>query len=65
MANPDVESLRQRLAWLDTETCPCKHARKPIGLLYGISMGDGWVRLTTEPDCPHHGVQTPIRRAVR
>jgi hypothetical protein len=22
---------------------------------YGVSYGKGWVRLTTEPGCPHHG----------
>jgi hypothetical protein len=37
------------------DRCTCEYEFKGLGRLYGISMGKGWVRLTTEPDCPHHG----------
>jgi hypothetical protein len=37
------------------DRCPCEYAWKSLGRLYGVSFGKGWVRLTTEPDCPHHG----------
>lgn len=38
--------------------CTCPSAYKSLGRLYGISMGMGWVRLTTDPKCPHHGQGT-------
>lgn len=44
------------------DKCTCDYAFKGLGRLYGVSMGKGWVRLTTEPDCPHHGTARLARR---
>lgn len=35
--------------------CTCSYEWKPLGRLYGIGMGVGWVRLDTDTDCPRHG----------
>lgn len=35
--------------------CSCTYEWRPLGKLYGISMGHSWVRLNDEPDCPWHG----------
>lgn len=35
--------------------CGCRYEWKSLGILYGISMGTGWVRVTTEPTCTEHG----------
>jgi len=35
--------------------CPCEYEWKSLGVLYGISMGKGWVRISTDPTCLHHG----------
>lgn len=37
--------------------CRCRSAYKSIGRLDGITMGKGWVRMDTHPDCPHHGTK--------
>lgn len=34
--------------------CTCKFGERPLGRLYGVSMGKGMVRLTTAKDCPVH-----------
>jgi hypothetical protein len=34
--------------------CTCPLGLKPLGRLHDVSMGNGWVRLTTDPNCPHH-----------
>ena len=47
--------LARWLAWLGTGDCLCPHEWKSLGHLYGVSMGKGWVRMDTHPDCPHHG----------
>lgn len=50
------ESLRRWVTFVcKDDKCTCDYAFKSLGRLYGVSMGKGWVRLTTEPDCPHHG----------
>jgi hypothetical protein len=50
------EGLRRWILYVDKDDkCTCEYAYKSLGLLYGVSMGAGWVRLTTEPGCPHHG----------
>jgi hypothetical protein len=36
------------------DRCTCDYAWKALGTLYGVSFGNGWVRMTTGPDCPHH-----------
>lgn len=52
------ESLARWLDWLYAKSgkpCRCEHAYKNLGRLYGVSMGKGWVRTTTNPQCAHHG----------
>lgn len=51
------DSLRRWLKWVDILDCPCAFDWQSIGILHGVSMGKGWVRVTTEPDCPHHGTK--------
>lgn len=34
--------------------CTCPYDYRPLGRLYGISMGKDWLRTSTEPACPHH-----------
>lgn len=43
------------------ERCTCPHEIQGLGLLYGISLGRGWVRLDDDPDCPHHGRHGDVR----
>lgn len=46
------ESLRRWAVYVNgDDLCTCEHAYKSLGQGYG----KGWVRLTTEPECPHHG----------
>lgn len=57
------ESLRRSVTYYQgDDRCTCDYAFKSLGRLYGVGMGKGWVRLSTEPDCPHHGA---ARLAVR
>lgn len=49
--------LVRDLEWLGLLDCTCSHAFKGLGILHGVSMGKGWVRMTTEPECPHHGTE--------
>jgi hypothetical protein len=59
LTDPDCpESLRRWKAWLAILDCPCASEWQSLGTLYRMSMGKGWVRVTTEPDCPHHGPKT-------
>lgn len=34
--------------------CGCPYEWKSLGKLYGISMGEGWVRLGDAPGCAEH-----------
>jgi hypothetical protein len=55
MRGVDDDGLRKNLVYAcGDDRCTCEYAWKAYGRLYGISMGDGWVRMTTEPGCPHH-----------
>lgn len=68
--NPDSppkadRSLAASLAWLKTPDCPCPHDWKSYGTLDRISMGMGWVRMRTDPACPHHGESRPEPRPPR
>lgn len=54
MTGPNV-TLEHHLADVRAEGCTCPHAWKALGILYGISMGKGWVRLDDARDCPVHG----------
>lgn len=53
--DPGPEALARHLRWLKIEDCPCPMAWKSLGVLYGVSMGHGWVRMGTDPQCRHHG----------
>lgn len=47
--------LDEHLKWLyPDEPCICPHEIQRLGRLYGINMGEGWVRLSTTKGCPHH-----------
>ncbi len=35
-------------------TCGCRYQWKNYGRLYGIDMGDGWVRMDTAAECTEH-----------
>jgi hypothetical protein len=48
------EPLADWLAYLGKQDCICPWQWKGLGVLYGQSFGKGWVRMTTEPDCPAH-----------
>lgn len=50
-----AETLDSWLRFLRIEDCPCSYEWQALGRLYGISMGSGWVRITTDPTCRHHG----------
>lgn len=52
------EPLVATLAWLALTHCRCDWAWRSYGKLYGISMGKGWVRTTTSPQCKHHRTET-------
>lgn len=49
------ESLDANLAFYNIVGCKCEYAWKGLGMLEGINMGKGWVRITTHPHCPVHG----------
>lgn len=34
--------------------CTCDLQWRALGVLYGVSMGHGWVRVITAPDCEAH-----------
>lgn len=68
------ESLRRHLDWLygpggvypGNVPCRCDHAYKSFGRWPdGISAGEGWMRTTTHPDCPHHGTKAEKERRER
>lgn len=48
------ETLADWLAWLGASDCTCEHRWRGLGVLYGVSFGNGWVRVTDNPGCPHH-----------
>ena len=55
---PDLTSEEQHRRWLFGDVpCRCDHAIRPLGVLHDLQMGDGWVRITTHPDCPWHGTK--------
>jgi hypothetical protein len=49
------ESLARWLDFLKTPDCSCPYEWRGIGILYGVSFGKGWVRMSTDPACQHHG----------
>lgn len=63
VAPDSKEGLARWLAFLGTSDCPCPSAWKSLGILYGVSMGKGWVRMETDPACRHHGKGTQASHA--
>ena len=55
-ATPDAIIAR------DWPGCACPWNWSAIGTLYGISLGYGWTRKTTDPKCPHHGDEAEAAR---
>jgi hypothetical protein len=57
----DLRAIMTDLPVVDPTTgpvdpdCSCPFEWKGLGILYGISMGKGWVRMSDDPKCPHHG----------
>ncbi len=45
--------------------CKCAHAIRSLGRQDGINMGKGWVRITTHPECAHHGTKAEAERKAR
>jgi hypothetical protein len=56
--------LQRWLKWLGTPDCTCKSQWKSLGRLYGVSMGKGWVRVSTDPACIHHNEKDLVRAKV-
>jgi len=54
MAHEIAASLARDLDWLQIPDCTCPFEWKGLGVLYGVSFGKGWVRMSTDPACPHH-----------
>lgn len=52
-------TLERHLAEVHLEDCTCPHEWKGLGILYGISFGEGWVRVTDGAACPVHGSVKP------
>lgn len=44
---------------------PCGYRWGGFGRLDGIDMGDGWIRTSTDPACPEHGIEAEKARAIR
>ena len=55
MADQPQDSLSKWMAYLQIGDCPCRFEWKSLGRLYKVNMGKGWIRMNTNPDCPHHG----------
>lgn len=51
----EPEPITEHLARCGTPDCTCPSEWKSLGILYGVGMGNGWVRTDSSPDCPHHG----------
>lgn len=49
------DHLDSWLEFLEIDDCPCEYEWESLRRLYGVDCGKGWVRITTEPDCPEHG----------
>ncbi len=57
--------LDKWLTFLDGISCKCQYAWRSMGRLHGIGMGKGWVRITTHPNCPEHGIEAEAARRAR
>jgi hypothetical protein len=66
IAPDSIESLQEWLAWLHPGVkCKCTYDYKSLGLLHGVSMGKGWLRMSTHPQCPVHSLCQGYTKAVR
>ena len=62
MTEPEDDLPEHKVMYWTDETrpkhmknpCTCPHGWRSYGRLYGVSMGKGWVRLSTTPNCPEH-----------
>lgn len=54
MSTPGDVELAEHHWRQGTAGCLCDYRYGSYGRLYGISMGEGWIRTNTHPDCPHH-----------
>jgi len=50
---------------LPLKDCTCPHGERPLGVLYGVNMGRGTVRLSTTKDCPIHDACQRFTKAHR
>ena len=55
------EGFEPKPDWAAGCTCPLGY--RGLGVLYGISLGNGWIRLRDAPDCPIHGDSAIVRTA--
>lgn len=56
MSEIDVaEDMARHMVYAHCTGCICRLEWKSLGRLDRVHMGKGWVRMTTEPECPHHG----------
>lgn len=53
-----TDSLADWMDFLALRHCTCEWGWQSLGRLYGVSFGKGWVRLSTNPECRHHGQET-------
>jgi len=68
VAPDSLEALEQWNNFLypdPAKPCICLSDYKGLGRFYGVDMGKGWVRVTTHPDCLHHGTQAERERWER
>lgn len=42
-------------------TCGCPYRWGSYGKLYGISMREGWIRVSTHPKCKEHDPKRPLQ----
>jgi hypothetical protein len=47
-------TVEQHKTWLKIANCTCPFAWRSLGRLHGVTMGHGWVRMSTDRACPHH-----------
>lgn len=51
----ESRALASWMEWLDITGCTCPIEWRRVGRLHGVDMGYGWIRMNTDPACPHHG----------
>lgn len=61
----DDHSFASWLAWVGIQTCTCDFRYANLGRLDRFDMGKGWVRISTNPTCEHHGIKAEKERKDR